>query len=58
MRDNLPTNSWPRHEVTMLPTYLPHFLTRNLLEENSGFSGGINAYLQHKFSLFAKRPLG
>ena len=42
------------HEVTMLPTYLPHFLD----EEPAGgeqwiFFGGINAYLQHKFSLFS-----
>ena len=45
------------HEVTMLPTYLPHFLD----EEPAGaeqeiFFGGINVYLQHKFSLFRKTP--
>ena len=41
----------------MLPTYLPHFLD----EEPAGgdqeiFFGGINVYLQHKFSLFRKTP--
>lgn len=45
------------HEVSMLPTYLPHFLDE---EPASGdlpiFFGGINVYLQHKFSLFRKTP--
>ena len=45
------------HEVTMLPAYLPHLLD----EESAGtespvFLGGINVYLQHKFSFFRKTP--
>jgi len=46
------------HEVTILPTYLPH-----LLDEKSAskekipiFLGGVNVYLQHKFPLFRKTP--
>jgi len=45
------------HEVTMLPTYLPHFLDEeNVAEEQPIFFGGINVYLQHKFSLFRHTP--
>jgi len=45
------------HEVTMLPTYLPHLLD----EERSSskrpiFLGGINVYLQHRFPIFRKTP--
>ena len=46
------------HEVTMLPTYLPHLLD----EESAGaknipiFFGGVNVYLQHKFPFFRKTP--
>jgi len=45
------------HEVTMLPTYLPHFLDEEpASEELPIFFGGINVYLQHKFSLFRHTP--
>ena len=46
------------HEVTMLPTYLPHLLDeKSAGSENSPiFLGGINVYLQHKFPLFRKSP--
>jgi glycosyltransferase involved in cell wall biosynthesis len=46
------------HEVTMLPTYLPHLLDeKSAGTENSPiFLGGINVYLQHKFSFFRKSP--
>ena len=45
------------HEVTMLPTYLPHFLDEEpASEEHPIFFGGINVYLQHKFSLFRRTP--
>ena len=45
------------HEVTMLPTYLPHFLDEKPAGgEQRIFFGGINVYLQHKFSLFRKTP--
>ena len=46
------------HEVTMLPTYLPHLLD----EEGAGtkkspvFLGGINVFLQHKYPIFRKSP--
>ena len=46
------------HEVTMLPTYLPHFLDEDSATGDEPiFFGGINVYLQHKFSLFRKTPL-
>ena len=42
------------HDVTMLPTYLPHFLDEeDASPDQPIFFGGINVYLQHKFSLFA-----
>jgi len=46
------------HEVTMLPTYLPHLLDeKSAGSENTPiFLGGINVYLQHKFPLFRKSP--
>jgi len=46
------------HDVTLLPTYLPHLLD----EESAGtknspvFLGGVNVYLQHKFPFFRKTP--
>ncbi len=45
------------HEVTMLPTYLPHFLDEEPVSDDQPiFFGGINVYLQHKFSLFRHTP--
>lgn len=45
------------HEVSMLPTYLPHFLDEDSATGDEPiFFGGINVYLQHKFSLFRKTP--
>ena len=45
------------HDVTMLPTYLPHFLDEeDANPEQPIFFGGINVYLQHKFSLFRRTP--
>ncbi len=45
------------HEVTMLPTYLPHFLDEEAATGDEPiFFGGINVYLQHKFSIFRKTP--
>ena len=41
----------------MLPTYLPHFLDEKSASANQPiFFGGINVYLQHKFSLFRHTP--
>jgi hypothetical protein len=41
----------------MLPTYLPHFLDEeDANPEQPIFFGGINVYLQHKFSLFRRTP--
>ena len=41
----------------MLPTYLPHFLDEKSASDNQPiFFGGINVYLQHKFSLFRHTP--
>ena len=59
MRDNSLARSLINagHEVTMLPTYLPHFLDEEpAAEELPIFFGGINVYLQHKFSLFRHTP--
>ena len=59
MRDNSLARSLldAGHEVTMLPTYLPHFLDEEpASEELPIFFGGINVYLQHKFSLFRHTP--
>jgi glycosyltransferase involved in cell wall biosynthesis len=45
------------HEVTMLPTYLPHFLDEEPASaDHPIFFGGINVYLQHKFALFRHTP--
>ena len=45
------------HDVTMLPTYLPHFLDEeDASPDQPIFFGGINVYLQHKFSLFRHTP--
>ena len=45
------------HDVTMLPTYLPHFLDEeNATPDQPIFFGGINVYLQHKFSFFRHTP--
>ena len=45
------------HEVTMLPTYLPHLLDEeNVGSEAPVFLGGINVYLQHRFPFFRKTP--
>ena len=45
------------HDVTMLPTYLPHFLDEaDVTPDLPIFFGGINVYLQHKFSLFRHTP--
>ncbi|SVE22655.1 uncharacterized protein METZ01_LOCUS475509, partial [marine metagenome] len=45
------------HDVTMLPTYLPHFLDEEPVSPDQPiFFGGINVYLQHKFSLFRHTP--
>lgn len=45
------------HEVTMLPTYLPHFLDEEPASPDQPiFFGGINVYLQHKFALFRHTP--
>ena len=45
------------HDVTMLPTYLPHFLDeQDASPDQPIFFGGINVYLQHKFSIFRHTP--
>jgi glycosyltransferase involved in cell wall biosynthesis len=45
------------HEVSVLPTYLPHLLDEPSVEKkNPIFFGGVNVYLQHKFSFFRKTP--
>ncbi len=46
------------HEVTLLPTYLPHLLDEKSAgtENTPIFLGGINVYLQHKFPIFRKSP--
>ncbi len=59
MRDNSLARSLidAGHEVTVLPTYLPHFLDEEAVAEDQPiFFGGINVYLQHKFSLFRHTP--
>ena len=47
------------HEVTMLPTYLPHLLDEKSVskEKTPIFLGGVNVYLQHKFPLWRKTPI-
>lgn len=45
------------HEVTVLPTYLPHLLDEpSLAKQTPIFFGGFNVYLQHKFRFFRKTP--
>ncbi|MBL7214812.1 MAG: glycosyltransferase family 4 protein [Phycisphaerae bacterium] len=45
------------HEVTMVPMYLPIKMDAAVSEVSSPlFMGGINVYLQQKFSLFRKTP--
>ncbi len=45
------------HEVFMLPMYLPRFLDEDPVSDDMPiFFGGINVYLQHKFSLFRNTP--
>ncbi len=45
------------HDVFMLPMYLPRFLDEEPVHEDSPiFFGGINVYLQYKFSLFRRTP--
>ena len=45
------------HDVTVLPTYLPHFLDEEpAVLKSPIFFGGINVYLQHKFPIFRKTP--
>lgn len=45
------------HDVFMLPMYLPRFLDEEAVHEDSPiFFGGINVYLQYKFSLFRHTP--
>ena len=45
------------HEVTMLPTYLPHLLDEDrAVQQSPIFFGGVNVYLQHKFPFFRKTP--
>ena len=59
MRDNSLARSLidSGHDVTMLPTYLPHFLDEEpVSDELPIFFGGINVYLRHKFSVFRHTP--
>ncbi len=45
------------HEVTVLPTYLPHLLDEpSSAKQTPIFFGGLNVYLQHKFRFFRKTP--
>jgi glycosyltransferase involved in cell wall biosynthesis len=45
------------HEVTVLPAYLPHLLDEDrAVQQSPIFFGGVNVYLQHKFTLFRKTP--
>ena len=45
------------HDVTILPTYLPHFLDEDPVSPDQPiFLGGINVYLQHKFAFFRHTP--
>jgi len=59
MRDNSLARSLMNagHDVIMLPTYLPHVLDEESVSSDQPiFFGGINVYLQHKFSLFRHTP--
>ena len=45
------------HEAVMLPMYLPHVLDEEPADEEQPiFFGGINAYLQLKYSFFRHVP--
>lgn len=61
MRDNTLVKALHRdgHEVALLPMYLPMMLDEDVLPEVNHtpvFFGGINVYLQQKFSFFRKTP--
>lgn len=61
MRDNTLVTALHRdgHEVALLPMYLPMQLDEEMLpqvKEAPIFFGGINVYLQQKFSLFRHTP--
>lgn len=61
MRDNTLVKALHRdgHEVALLPMYLPMMLDEEVLPEvkqTPVFFGGINVFLQQKFSLFRKTP--
>ncbi|MFM1558462.1 MAG: glycosyltransferase family 4 protein [Roseibacillus sp.] len=61
MRDNTLVTALHRagHEVALLPMYLPMMLDEEVLPqvmEAPIFFGGINVYLQQKFSLFRHTP--
>jgi len=59
MRDVMLTKSLRAmgHDVVLAPMYLPMYTDDPDIARNSPvFYGGINAYLQHKFSLFRKTP--
>ncbi|MBN1457120.1 MAG: hypothetical protein JW912_04635, partial [Sedimentisphaerales bacterium] len=44
------------HDITMVPMYLPVADKQNLAGDSPIFFGGINVYLQQKFSFFRKTP--
>nr|NIP97696.1 glycosyltransferase family 4 protein [Akkermansiaceae bacterium] len=61
MRDNALVTALHRdgHEVALLPMYLPMMLDEEVLPQVRGapiFFGGINVFLQQKFSLFRHTP--
>lgn len=44
------------HEVILVPLYLPFVADEEAAEDTPIFFGGINVYLEQKFSLFRKTP--
>lgn len=59
MRDNALAKELHRqgHDAVMLPMYLPLTLDEGMASPNSEvFFGGVNVYLQQKFSFFRKAP--
>lgn len=61
MRDNALAKSLQSagHEVTLLPMYLPLRLDEDIMESPGGapmFFGGINVFLQRKYSFFRHTP--
>ena len=44
------------HDITMIPMYLPLQRQKNLSGDTPQFFGGINVFLQQKFSIFRKTP--